>query len=95
MRYDRLHSGRGPSAAPSRAFSPDAMRGGALLRALLAGAVALLVLLLPGQLAASRHHAGAMTEAWVLDAGAAAGCSQDQSRRSDGISPGGHRQVVG
>jgi len=98
MTYDSLPSGRGLSAAaaPSRASSPDAVRRGALLRALLAGAVALLVLLLPGQLAASRQQSGALTEAWLLDAGAAAGRSQDdQSRRSDGIGPVGHRQGVG
>lgn len=44
-------------ASPSRASSDDSAPG-PLLRALLAGAVALLVLLLPGQLAASRGDDG-------------------------------------
>lgn len=41
-------------ASSADALSADAAVPGALLRALLAGAIALLVLLLPGQLAAAR-----------------------------------------
>jgi hypothetical protein len=44
-------------ASASHAWSADAAVPGALLRALLAGAIALLVLLLPGQLAAARGGA--------------------------------------
>jgi hypothetical protein len=42
------------TAAEASSSHPDTSSRGALLRALLAGAAALLVLLLPGQLAASR-----------------------------------------
>jgi hypothetical protein len=45
---------RAAEASSSHPSSPDASGPGALLRALLAGAAALLVLLLPAQLAASR-----------------------------------------
>lgn len=44
--------------SPSRASSSEDSAPGPLLRALLAGAIALLVLLMPGQLAASRGDDG-------------------------------------
>ncbi|HEX5077717.1 MAG TPA: hypothetical protein VFV80_01120 [Geminicoccaceae bacterium] len=77
--------------------SSDAERRGALLRALLAGAVALLVLLLPGQLAASRDRTGSPPEAWALDAGAVRGAGDERSKsdRLDVIRPVGNRHGVG
>lgn len=61
--------------ASSRPSSPEAPAPGALLRTLLAGAIALLVLLLPAQLAASRGGddglAGCPNAGWALGDGAA------------------------
>ena len=63
--------------ASSRPSSPEAPAPGTLLRALLAGAVALLVLLLPAELAASRGgddgRAGCRDEGCAIGAGAALG----------------------
>jgi hypothetical protein len=53
MTRDTLQSKPFPDLAAAEA-APGALPPGALLRALLAGAVALLVLLLPAQVAASR-----------------------------------------
>ena len=54
MTSDTLHSKPFPDRTVVEARPPEPGASGALLRALLAGAVALLVLLLPGQPAASR-----------------------------------------
>lgn len=62
MTSDALHPEPFPDlaaeASPSHPSPSDDPAPGPLLRALLAGAVALLVLLLPGQLAASRGDDG-------------------------------------
>jgi hypothetical protein len=54
--------------ASSRASSTEPSTWGALFRVLLAGAVALLVMLLPSQLAASRAEVVVATGAALLDA---------------------------
>ena len=54
MTSDTLHSKPFPDRTAVEARSPEPGASGALLRALLVGAVALLVLLLPAQLAAAR-----------------------------------------
>ncbi len=74
----------GRSTAKARSTDPSSARApfmrGALLRALLAGAVALLVLLLPGQLAASRADVTAVRDAQLESGRASPGAPSPWDR---------------